>query len=137
MVASFFIWIADWRGRKVLIFIGALGVCVATVITATAKTLPAFIGGRFLLSYFATLAHMGAVLYLVEMAPTRYRGTLAGLYNTFYYFGSILATSAVYGAHLHLSHRGNDDWRIPLWLQMVCPGIVASIVLFFPESPRW
>lgn len=137
MVASFFIWIADWKGRKVLIFIGALGVCVATVITATAKTLPVFIGGRFLLSYFATLAHMGAVLYLVEMAPTRYRGTLAGLYNTFYYFGSILATSAVYGAHLHLSHKGNTDWRLPLWLQMVCPGIVASIVLFFPESPRW
>jgi nitrate/nitrite transporter NarK len=29
------------------------------------------------------------------------------------------------------------DWRLPLWLQMACPGIVAAVVLFFPESPRW
>ena len=88
MAGSLFVWIADWRGRKFLIFIGALGVCVGTIITSTAQTLSVFIGGRFILSYFATLAHTGAVIYLVEMAPTQYRGTLAGLYNTFYYFVS-------------------------------------------------
>ncbi|KIX03024.1 uncharacterized protein Z518_06574 [Rhinocladiella mackenziei CBS 650.93] len=137
MVGSLFVWIADWRGRRFLVFIGAIGVCVGTIVTSTAPTLSTFIGGRFLLSYFATLAHTGAIIYLVEMAPTRYRGTLAGLYNTFYYFGSILATSAVYGAHLHLSDNGNMDWRLPLWLQMACPGMVALVILFFPESPRW
>ena len=137
MAGSLFVWVADWRGRKFLIFIGAVGVCISTIVTATAKTLSVFIGGRFLLSFCATLAHTGAVIYLVEMAPTRYRGTLAGLYNTFYYFGSIMATSAVYGTHLHLSDHGNAEWRIPLWLQMVCPGIVACVILFFPESPRW
>jgi MFS family permease len=88
MVASLFVWIADWRGRKLLIFIGAVGVCIATVVIATAKTLPVFIGGRFLLAYTGTLAHTGAIIYLTEMAPTRYRGTLAGLYNTNYYFVS-------------------------------------------------
>lgn len=137
MVGSLFTWICDWRGRKFMIFFGASGVIIGTVITATAPTLGAFIGGRFILAFFATLAHLGAVIYLVEMAPTKYRGTVAGLYNTFYYFGSILATSSVYGAHLHLSHKGNLDWRLALWLQMVCPGLVACGVLFFPESPRW
>jgi MFS family permease len=86
MAGSLFVWIADWRGRKFLIFIGTIGVVVGTIITSTATRLDTFIGGRFLLSYFATLAHTGAVIYLVEMAPTRYRGTVAGLYNTFYYF---------------------------------------------------
>lgn len=152
MVGSLFTWISDWRGRKFMILFGVLGVIVGTVITATAPTLGAFIGGRFILSFFATLAHLGAVIYLVEMAPTRYRGTVAGLYNTFYYFvsvsllsenhadhpkGSILATSAVYGAHLNLSDRGNLDWRLALWLQMVCPGLVACGIWFYPESPRW
>ena len=64
-----------------------------------------------------------------------YRGTVAGLYNTFYYMGSILATFTVYGANLHL--HGNIIWRLPLWLQMVFPGIVAVFIWFLPESPRW
>ena len=86
MAAALFVWIADWRGRKQMIFIGTIGVIVGTIITATARTLPIFIGGRFLLAFFATLACSASPLYLVEIAPPQYRGTLAGLYNTFYYF---------------------------------------------------
>lgn len=51
--------------------------------------------------------------------------------------GSIIATFAIYGAHLHLADRGNLDWRLPLWLQMVCPGAVCMGIWFVPESPRW
>ncbi|KAF2472596.1 sugar transporter [Lindgomyces ingoldianus] len=137
MCAALFVWIADWLGRKWFIFIGTIGVIVGAIVTATAQTLPTFIGGRFLLSFFATCACSASPLYLVEVAPPQYRGTLAGLYNTFYYFGSILATSSVYGAHKHLSHKGNIDWRLPLWLQMVCPAFVSLVILSFPESPRW
>ena len=154
MVGALFIWMADWRGRRQHIFMGCFGVCVATVITSTAKTLSVFIGGRFLLSFFATCAHTAAPLFLVKMSPPQYRGTVAGLYNTLYFMvsicwlfqekdtnhlfqGSILATSAVYGAHRHLSGTDNLDWRLPLWLQMVCPGFVCLGVWFCPESPRW
>lgn len=136
MCAALFVWVADWLGRKWLIFIGAAGVAIGTIVTATATSLGVFIGGRFLLSFFAQMACSASPLYLVEVAPPQYRGTLAGMYNTFYYFGSILATSAVYGAHKHLSET-DLDWRLPLWLQMVCPSIVAVLVMFFPESPRW
>jgi hypothetical protein len=51
--------------------------------------------------------------------------------------GSVLSTSAVYSCHKYLAHRGNLDWRIPLWLQMVCPGLVCLVIKFYPESPRW
>ena len=51
--------------------------------------------------------------------------------------GSILATSSVYACHKYLENQGNADWRIPLWLQMVCPGIFALCAWFIPESPRW
>ncbi|OGM43430.1 sugar transporter [Aspergillus bombycis] len=102
-----------------------------------AEKLSVFIGGRFLLSFFATCAHTASPLLLVEIAPPQYRASVAGMYNTLYYVGSILATSSVYGAHLHLAHRGHLDWRLPLWLQMVCPGIVCLGVWFVPESPRW
>ena len=89
MTASLFVWIADWQGRKRLIFIGTVGVIVGTIVTSTAKNLSTFIGGRFLLSFFAQLACAASPLYLVEVAPPQYRGTLAGMYNTFYYFVSL------------------------------------------------
>lgn len=88
MCAALFVWVADWLGRKWLIFIGAAGVAIGTVVTATAPTLSVFIGGRFLLSFFAQLACSASPLYLVEVAPPQYRGTLAGMYNTFYYLVS-------------------------------------------------
>lgn len=135
MAGALFIWLADWRGRRLSIFIGCIGVVVGTIVTSTAKDIPTFVGGRFLLSFFSTLASTAAPLYLIEIAPPLYRGTLAGSYNTLYYMGSILATFTVYGTNLHL--EGNIVWRLPLWLQMVCPGIVALFILFLPESPRW
>ncbi|KAI3547569.1 lactose permease [Colletotrichum filicis] len=137
MCGALFIWMADWYGRTWHIFFGCLGVCIGAIITALSTSLPMFIGGRFILSFFATCAHTSAPLYLVEIAPARYRGTVAGLYNTFYNVGSILATSAVYACHRYLSDRGDLDWRLPLWLQMVCPGLVCVLIKFFPESPRW
>ncbi|KAI8960655.1 general substrate transporter [Daldinia sp. FL1419] len=137
MCGALFVWMTDWYGRTWHIFFGCLGVCVGTIITALSFNLPMFIGGRFLLSFFATCAHTAAPLYLVEISPAAYRGTIAGAYNTFYNIGSILATSSVYACHLHLAGRGDLDWRIPMWLQMVCPGIVCLIIKFFPESPRY
>ncbi|KAI1266392.1 lactose permease [Xylariaceae sp. FL1019] len=111
-----------------------VGVIIGTIVTATATNLSTFIGGRFLLSFFATLTITAAPLYLVEISPAAYRGTIAGTYNTFYYVGSILATSSV---HEYLADHGDLDWRIPIWLQAVCPAIVIVLVRFFPESPRY
>ncbi|KAI1767055.1 general substrate transporter [Hypoxylon sp. FL1150] len=137
MCGSLFVWMTDWYGRTWHIFFGCLGVCIGTIITALATNLPMFIGGRFLLSFFATCAQAAAPLYLVEISPAAYRGTIAGAYNTFYYVGSILATSSVYACHLHLADQGDLDWRVPLWLQLVCPGMVCLFIKFFPESPRY
>jgi MFS family permease len=88
MVAALFIWMADWQGRKRFIFAGTVGVMVGTAITATARSLGVFIFGRFMLSFWATIACSATPLYLVEIAPPLYRGTVAGMYNTFYYFVS-------------------------------------------------
>ncbi|MCJ1383567.1 hypothetical protein MMC17_006681 [Xylographa soralifera] len=137
MAGALFIWLADWQGRKRVIFIGCLGVIVGTIVVSTAKTIPVFTGGRFLLSFFGTFATTAAPLYFLEIAPPQYRGTIAGLYNTTWYMGSIIATFAVYGAHLHLAGIGDLDWRLPLWLQMLCPGITCIGIMFCPESPRW
>lgn len=84
MCGALFIWMADWYGRTWHIFFGCLGVCIGTIVTSLATNLPMFIGGRFILSFAATCAHTSAPLYLVEISPAAYRGTIAGMYNTFY-----------------------------------------------------
>jgi MFS family permease len=85
MVGAFFIWTADWQGRRLPIFVGSIGICVGTILTSVAPTIPAFIGGRFLLSFFASIANMSSALYLIEVAAPQFRGTIAGMYNTLYY----------------------------------------------------
>ncbi|KAI1825747.1 general substrate transporter [Xylaria intraflava] len=137
MGGALFSWLIDWYGPIWHIWIGCIGVIVGTIITSLAKTLPTFIGGRFLLAFFATLTTTAAPVYLVELSPPAYRGTIAGSFNTFYYVGSIFATSAVYACHKYLADQGDLDWRIPLWLQLVCAGIVVLVIKFFPESPRY
>jgi hypothetical protein len=32
---------------------------------------------------------------------------------------------------------GNISWLLPVWLQMMFPGLVFVFALFLPESPRW
>lgn len=44
-----------------------------------------FIGSRFVMAFFVSWATVAAPLYLVETAPAHYRGSIAGLYNTFYH----------------------------------------------------
>jgi MFS family permease len=41
----------------------------------------------------------------------------------------------MYGANIHLT--GNIKWRLPLWLQILCPGLACLGSWFLPESPRW
>ncbi|KAJ5432112.1 uncharacterized protein N7458_011268 [Penicillium daleae] len=149
MVGALFAWVNDWRGRKVMILFGCTAVVAFSIFTATAPTLGSFIGVRFLLSFFSTLASVAAPVLLVELAPPLLRGSVAGGYNTLYYMGSIVATFgnisclliiitillAIYGCNLHL-HR-NINWHLPLWLQTVCPSIVVLFGYWMPESPRW
>lgn len=92
MISALFTWVCDWRGRRFAVVFGCFGVVIGSIFTALAPTLPSFIGARFVLSFFSTIASVGAPLLLVEIAPPLYRGTVAGVYNTLYYCGSILAT---------------------------------------------
>ncbi|KAL3602815.1 hypothetical protein FPOAC2_07127 [Fusarium poae] len=135
MAGALFTWICDWRGRKITLAVSAMFVCASAVFTAVAPTLSSFIGARFLLSFFTTINTVAAPMLLVEIAPPLQRATVAGIYNTLWYMGSIIATFTMYGANIHLS--GNIKWRLPLWLQILCPGLVCLGSWLLPESPRW
>lgn len=136
IVGAFFCSLMDWKGRKFAIITGCVGVCIGTVITAVAKDIETLIGGRFFLSFSATIAYAAGPTYCVEIAPSHLRGTVAGLYNTLWYVGSLIAAFTAYGSNIHLGGTENA-FRVPLWCQMVFPAIVVLFGWMIPESPRW
>jgi MFS family permease len=71
---------------------------------------------------------------VVELAHPAYRGTITGLYNGCYFTGSIIASVCTrFTANL----PGNHSWDVPLYVQMIAPGIIICSAIFLPESPRW
>lgn len=133
---AFFCSLMDWKGRKIAILVGCTGAVVGAVITGATSTRGGLIGGRWFLSFFATIANSAAPTYCVEVAPPHMRGKVAGLYNTLWYVGSLTAAFTTYGTNKHLAGT-SKSFKIPLYVQMVFPGIVAIFGWLIPESPRW
>ncbi|KAK7932686.1 hypothetical protein PG985_003398 [Apiospora marii] len=127
--------LADGIGRRWCIFIGCFIVLVGTAVQATAHEQGHFIAGRFVLGFGAAIASAAGPAYIVELAHPAYRGTMAGLYNIFWWFGSILAGWTTYGTELHM--KDSWAWRTPTVVQAGIPVVVMCFIMFFPESPRW
>ncbi len=136
ITGAFFVWLMDWKGRKLSIWVGCLGAVVGAIVTAVTSTKGGLIGGRWLMSFCATIANTAAPNYCIEVSPPHIRGRVAGLYNTLWSVGSIVASFAAYGCNEHLSGT-NKAFKIPLWVQIGFPGLVVLLGWIIPESPRW
>ncbi|MCJ1367520.1 hypothetical protein MMC16_006653 [Acarospora aff. strigata] len=124
----------DFRGRRVGMFIGALIIVVGTCVQATCHNLGGFMAGRFILGFGVAISVSAGPAYVSEMAHPSFRGVMTAVYNTFWFIGGIPGTFVPYGTQVI---AGTNSWRIPIWLQMVFSGIVLSLCLFLPETPRW
>ncbi|KAH7402122.1 general substrate transporter [Phaeosphaeria sp. MPI-PUGE-AT-0046c] len=129
-------FLADGYGRRICIFVGCLLVLVGTAIQTPAHTMGQFIGGRFILGFGASIASAAGPAYTVELAHPAYRGTMAGMYNNFWWVGNILAGWTTYGTNRNMADS-SWSWRLPTLVQCILPGIVMASVMFFPETPRW
>ncbi|KAI1303814.1 lactose permease [Xylaria venustula] len=127
--------LADGWGRRWCIFIGCFIVLIGTAIQGSSNQLGQFIGGRFILGFGASIASAAGPAYIVELAHPAYRGTMAGMYNNFWWVGNILAGWTTYGTNLHINNSW--AWRTPTVVQAALPTVVLVFIMFFPESPRW
>ncbi|KAL0568873.1 hypothetical protein V5O48_013099 [Marasmius crinis-equi] len=121
-------------GRRGGMFTGASIIAIGAIVITLAKTRSYLLGGRFVLGFGVSIASTACPSYVVEMSPPQWRGRLTGLYNTFYYAGSILCTGISIGTGKLSS---TTSWRAPLAIQLVPAGILILFVWFLPESPRW
>ncbi|KAK7606753.1 general substrate transporter [Phyllosticta paracitricarpa] len=127
----------DKYGRKGGMLIGAAIIIVGTVVNATtywSASIGQFEAGRFILGFGVSIMQTAGPMYVVETTHPAYRGVVTGLYNTFWYVGSMVAAGAVRGA---IGEDGKGHWIVPIWLQMLFSGLVMIFAWFLPESPRW
>nr|OQO16755.1 hypothetical protein B0A51_15710 [Rachicladosporium sp. CCFEE 5018] len=127
----------DTWGRRYGMHIGAWLIIIGAVINGTTElthNVGQLKGGRFLLGFGVSIVSAAGPIYVVETAHPAWRGLLTAYCNTFWFTGSILASGAIRGA---ITLTGNTSWTIPIYLQMVFPGLIAIFTWFIPESPRW
>src|SRR5271154_4104089 len=126
-------WPTDRFGRKatllwigVLYFVGAVGSGLATNVSL-------FIVSRFIGGLGIGISTVAAPLYISEIAPPKYRGRLAGMFQFNIVFGILIA----YASNWLLAGIGENSWR---WMLGVAafPSLLYALLCFgIPESPRW
>ncbi|KAN0117785.1 general substrate transporter [Hyaloscypha variabilis] len=127
---------ADRYGRKVGMAAGSLICIIGAAVQASSRTRQDLMAGRFILGLGAVIANSSGPAYVVEMAYPKYRGFLTGLYQAFFFCGTISTTWLEFG----LSYLPADSvvaWRLPLAMQTVPSLILISTIYFIPETPRW
>ena len=126
-------WPADRFGRKatllwigVLYFVGAVG-------SGLAPNVSAFIVARVIGGLGIGISTVAAPLYISEIAPPKYRGRLAGMFQFNIVFGILIA----FVSNALLAGIGANAWR---WMLGVAafPSLLYALLCFgLPESPRW
>jgi SP family arabinose:H+ symporter-like MFS transporter len=126
-------WPADKFGRRAtLIFIGVLYLIGATW-SALASDVYSFIIARAVGGLGIGMSTVAAPLYIAEIAPPKYRGRLAGMFQFNIVFGIVIA----YVSNALLSGMGSNAWRWMIGVAAVPSLIYTVLCLGLPESPRW
>ncbi|KAF5871591.1 putative lactose permease protein [Botrytis fragariae] len=128
----------DTWGRKVGIYIGASSIMLGTIVQSTtihsSIVIGQSMGGRFLLGFGVGIVAPAGPMYVGETSHPTHRFVVTAFYNTFWFVGSILASGS---ARASAGLSSNRSWQVPVWLQMLFPGLCIILVWALPESPHW
>jgi SP family arabinose:H+ symporter-like MFS transporter len=126
-------WPADRFGRKatllwigILYFTGAIG-------SALAANVVTFIVARFVGGLGIGISTVVAPMYISEIAPPKYRGRLAGMFQFNIVFGILIA----FVSNWLLAGVGVNAWRWMLGVAAFPSLLYAAFCFGLPESPRW
>ena len=75
-------------------------------------------------------------LYQAELAHPSIRGRVTSLQQFMLGIGAFVASWAAFGCYTSYSNTDSRQWRIPLAIQLIPAGLLALLILLFPESPR-
>lgn len=76
-------------------------------------------------------------MYQAELCHPSIRGRVTALQQFMLGVGSLVAAWVSWGSFIGFDSTDDKQWRVSLGIQMVPAGILALLILLFPESPRW
>jgi SP family arabinose:H+ symporter-like MFS transporter len=123
----------DHYGRKKVLMLAALLFFFSAIGSASAHSLYFFLFSRILGGIAVGVASILSPMYIAELAPAKYRGSLVSLNQLAIVIGILVAFFSNY----LLVDTGENNWRWML-LVMAAPAVLLFFSLFMvPESPRW
>jgi len=135
LVAYFFVaYFTDRFGRKVPLTIGLVLCLSFAIMQGMANNIPTFVTARALLGFATSCIAQPSPVLITELAYPTHRGKVTAMYNTFFYFGAIIAAWCTFGT---FKLPDTWAWRIPSLLQGAIPALQLLGLFFLPESPRY
>ncbi|KAK7724203.1 hypothetical protein SLS64_000537 [Diaporthe eres] len=124
----------DRLGRRWTIFLGSIIFIIGGVFQTAAQTIHWMWGGRAIAGLGVGFLVMIIPVYQGEIAHPSIRGRVTALQQFMLGIGSFIAGWLSYGTY---SIPSSAAYRIPLGIQILPAVVLAALILFFPESPRW
>jgi MFS transporter, SP family, arabinose:H+ symporter len=126
-------WPSEYFGRrKTLLWIGILYL-VSAFGSALAPEVYTFMISRFIGGLGVGISTVAAPMFISEIAPPKYRGRLAGMFQFNIVFGILIA----FLSNSLLAGIGENAWRWMLGVEAIPALIFAIFCIGIPESPRW
>jgi MFS transporter, SP family, arabinose:H+ symporter len=126
-------WPTQYFGRqKTLLWIGVLYL-VSAFGSALATDVYIFMFSRFIGGLGVGISTVAAPLFIAEIAPPKFRGRLAGMFQFNIVFGGLIA----FLSNAFLAGIGEHSWRWMLGVEAVPALAFAIFCIGIPESPRW
>ncbi|KAJ4477179.1 hypothetical protein J3R30DRAFT_3291440 [Lentinula aciculospora] len=127
---------SDNLGRRLALIMGSIIMLGGVALQFSSTTIQMFIAARVLIGFGLTFCLNAAPLLLIELCYPTQRGKITSLYNTTWYFGSIIAAWVCF-ATFKQREGSMWTWRIPTLVQAAAPILQVCLVWFIPESPRY
>ncbi|KAF2171025.1 hypothetical protein M409DRAFT_64013 [Zasmidium cellare ATCC 36951] len=123
-------------GRRVAINIGCLVVIVGAAVMIGIDSYAKFLVGKCISGVGLGLLLGVGIVYGTECIPASQRGALLSVYNVALAMGNVVVAAVCVGSS-KLSPSNALQWKTPVICQIPIAVLLAALVWFFPESPRW
>ena len=126
--------LGTYIGRKWSLALAIVMNQLGVILMMAGDDLGALYAGRFIIGLANGLFDVIPQLYIHECAPALQRGSLLRMFNVLVGVG-LLIGAIVDNYTATLLTRAS--YQIPLGIFLVCPMIIAVLLPFLPETPRW
>jgi len=115
-------------------FTMSLYALITATIAVTSTSRSQIMAGRILNYLYVGMELSVVPVFQAEMVPGPVRGFVVGTYQLSLILGGLIINCVCRGTSGLPDDRA---WRIPIGLFYIIPTIIASLIWFVPESPRW